>query len=42
MKQFAHITQQWPYSWKLHQQCMIAQAKLIKFILKKHPLDIDK
>jgi hypothetical protein len=42
MKQFAHVTHQWPYSWRLHQQCMIAQAKLVNFTLKKHPFDFNK
>jgi hypothetical protein len=42
MRQFAYVTHWWPYSWKLHQQCMIAQAKLVNFTLKKHPLDFIK
>jgi hypothetical protein len=39
LKQYAHITQSWPYSFKLHCLCIYAQAKLVNFDLQYHPLN---
>jgi hypothetical protein len=39
LKQYAHITQSWPYSFKLHYLCIHAQAKLVNFDLQYHPLN---
>jgi hypothetical protein len=39
LKQYAHITQSWPYLFKLHCLCIHAQAKLVNFDLQYHPLN---